>query len=104
VGGIVPGIFKIGLAGGAIDNIVDLNLYKRGEVGLVTRSAGMLNEMCLLIKENTSGLFQGIHIGGDTFPGSNFLDHVLYYESCKEVKLIVLLGELGGIQEILVAN
>ena len=38
----------------------------------------------------------GIAIGGDVFPGSTLSDHCLRYENIPQIKLIVVLGELGG--------
>ncbi len=41
----------------------------------------------------------GIAIGGDVFPGSTLSDHCLRYENIPQIKLIVVLGELGGTDE-----
>ena len=41
----------------------------------------------------------GIAIGGDRYPGSNFLDHMLRYQANPNVKMLVLLGEVGGTDE-----
>lgn len=41
----------------------------------------------------------GIAIGGDVFPGSTLSDHCLRYENIPQVRLIVVLGELGGTDE-----
>ena len=43
-----------------------------------------------------SSLRAGIAIGGDVFPGSTLSDHCLRYQNIPEIKLIVVLGELGG--------
>ena len=52
-----------------------------------------------MIARNTNGVFEGVAIGGDRFPGSTFLDHLLRFEAEPAVKVLVLLGELGGIEE-----
>ena len=39
---------------------------------------------------------EGVAIGGDRYPGSRFLDHLLRYEANPRVKMLVLLGEVGG--------
>lgn len=44
-------------------------------------------------------LAAGIAIGGDSFPGSTLSDHCLRYENIPQVKIIVVLGELGGTDE-----
>ncbi len=99
VGGIMPGAFKIGNAGGALSNLQMSKLYQPGSVGLVSKSGGMLNEMTNIISRNTDGLYEGIAIGGDTYPGSSLLDHLLRYEKNPEISMLVVLGELGGKEE-----
>jgi len=104
VGGIKPGCLRIGNTGGSLDNIIDCKLYRRGNVAFVTRSGGLLNELCNIVSKKTNGIYQGISIGGDMNPGSKFIDHIMNYEKNKNIKLIILLGEVGGIQEIIVGN
>jgi ATP citrate (pro-S)-lyase len=41
----------------------------------------------------------GVAIGGDRYSGSRFLDHILRYQANPSVKMIVLLGEVGGVDE-----
>ena len=104
VGGIKPKHFRIGNTGGSIENLENSRLLSSGSVALVSRSGGLLNEMCRIISDNTNGVYQAISIGGDRWPGSNFLNFVMDYEKDENVKMIVLLGEIGGIQEILISN
>lgn len=70
-----------------------------------------------MIAHCADGVCEGIAIGGDRYPGSRFLDHLLRcaaaaagvhrtlnidarsYEANPDVKLMVLLGEVGGIDE-----
>uniref|UniRef100_UPI00358E963A ATP-citrate synthase n=1 Tax=Myxine glutinosa TaxID=7769 RepID=UPI00358E963A len=99
VGGIKPGCFKIGNTGGMLDNILSSKLYRPGSVGYVSRSGGMSNELNNIMSRTTDGVYEGVAIGGDRYPGSTFLDHVLRYQDKPEVKLIVLLGEVGGTEE-----
>lgn len=47
----------------------------------------------------TNGTYEGIAIGGDRYPGTTFIDHMLRYEADDNVKMLVLLGEVGGIEE-----
>jgi succinyl-CoA synthetase alpha subunit len=44
-------------------------------------------------------LAAGIAIGGDTFPGSTLSDHCIRYQHIPQIKMIVVLGELGGRDE-----
>lgn len=99
VGAIGAGAFKVGNTGGTLENIRDQKLYRRGSVGLVTKSGGLLNEMFNIISHNSDGIFEGVAIGGDKYPGSSLVDHVMRYEHNPKIKMIVALGELGGDEE-----
>ncbi|CAG5111222.1 Oidioi.mRNA.OKI2018_I69.chr2.g5550.t1.cds [Oikopleura dioica] len=99
VGGIKPGCFKIGNTGGMLDNILDSKLYRPGSVAYVSRSGGMSNELNNIISRATNGVFEGCAIGGDRYPGSTFLDHLIRYHNEPKVQLLVLLGEIGGLEE-----
>ncbi|MDO8655780.1 MAG: citrate/2-methylcitrate synthase, partial [Nanoarchaeota archaeon] len=100
VGGIAAGAFRIaGYAGGKTENILRAKLYRAGSVGLVSKSGGMMNELFNMISRTTNGIKEGLAIGGDVYPGSNLVDHLLRYEKDPDIKLMVALGELGGKQE-----
>lgn len=99
VGGIKPGCFKIGNTGGMMDNIVASKLYRPGSVAYVSKSGGMSNELNNIIAHTTNGVYEGIAIGGDRYPGTTFIDHILRYEADPKCKIIVLLGEVGGVEE-----
>jgi ATP citrate (pro-S)-lyase len=104
VGGIKAGCFKIGNAGGPIENIIDSKLHRPGSVGFVSKSGGLSNEAYNIIARNTDGLYEGIAIGGDTYPGSTLLDHLLRFENIPEIKMLVCLGEVGGNAEYEIAE
>ncbi|KAI5619664.1 ATP-citrate synthase, partial [Silurus asotus] len=99
VGGIKPGCFKIGNTGGMLDNILASKLYRPGSVAYVSRSGGMSNELNNIISRSTDGVYEGVAIGGDRYPGSTFMEHVLRYQDTPGVKMIVVLGEIGGTEE-----
>jgi len=99
VGGIVPGAFKIANVGGTIENIVNSKLHRAGSCGLVTRSGGLFNELSNIISINADGIAEGVAIGGDRFVGSVFIDNLLRMEQNPDVKYMLLLGEVGGIEE-----
>ena len=99
VGGIKAGCFKIGNSGGMMDNIISSKLYRAGSVGYVSKSGGMSNELNNILSLTTNGTYEGIAIGGDRYPGSTFIDHLLRYEADPNCKMLVLLGEVGGIEE-----
>jgi ATP-citrate lyase alpha-subunit len=104
VGGFVAGGFKIGNAGGAISNLTMSGLYRPGSVGLVSKSGGMMNEIAHLISMNSDGVYEGLAIGGDKYPGTTLLDHLLRYEANPEIKMMVVLGEVGGKEEYNIAD
>jgi ATP-citrate lyase alpha-subunit len=104
VGGISAGAFRIGNTGGTIENIIASKLYRPGSVGFVSKSGGMSNEMFRVIADNTNGIYEGIAIGGDAFPGSTFYEHIERFEQNEAIKMIVLLGELGGTDEYKIAD
>ncbi|OWA50935.1 ATP-citrate synthase [Hypsibius exemplaris] len=99
VGGIKPGCFKIGNTGGMLDNILASKLYRPGSVAYVSRSGGMSNELNNIISRASNGVYEGIAIGGDRYPGTTFIDHIFRYQLDPEIKMIVLLGEVGGVEE-----
>jgi ATP citrate (pro-S)-lyase len=59
----------------------------------------MSNEMYNVLARVTDGLYEGIAIGGDAYPGSTLSDHVLRFNNIPQIKMIVVLGELGGCDE-----
>ncbi|PRP77795.1 ATP-citrate synthase-like [Planoprotostelium fungivorum] len=99
VGGIKPGCFRIGNTGGMIDNVIASKLYRPGSVAYVSRSGGMSNELNNIISRHSDGVYEGVSIGGDRYPGSTFIEHLLRYESDPGIKILVLLGEVGGVEE-----
>lgn len=99
VGGVKPGCFKIGNTGGMTDNILHSKLYRSGSVAYVSRSGGMSNELNNIISKASNGVLEGVAIGGDRYPGTTFMDHIMRYQKNLDAKLIVLLGEVGGIEE-----
>ena len=82
-----------------LDNIVMSKLYRPGSVAYVSKSGGMSNELNNIICRNSDGVYEGIAIGGDRYPGSRFIDHLLRYNDNPSVHILVLLGEVGGVDE-----
>jgi len=99
VGAIAPGAFKVANIGGTIENIVKSKLHREGSCGLVTRSGGLFNELSNIIALNADGISEGVAIGGDRYVGSVFIDHLLRMEKNPDVKYMILLGEVGGVEE-----
>jgi succinyl-CoA synthetase alpha subunit len=99
VGGIKAGAFKIANTAGTLENIILSKLYRPGSVGFVSKSGGLSNEMNFMIAQTTDGVYESIAIGGDRYPGSRLIDHLLRYEENPNIKMLVCLGEIGGTEE-----
>ena len=59
----------------------------------MSRSGGMSNELNNIISRTTDGVYEGVAIGGDRYPGTTFMDHVMRYQENPDVKMLVVLGE-----------
>lgn len=64
----------------SIDSVVVLQLYRPGTVAYVSKSGGMSNELNNIIARNSDGVYEGVAIGGDRYPGTRFIDHLLRYQ------------------------
>jgi ATP citrate (pro-S)-lyase len=104
VGGIAAGAFRIGNTAGMLDNIVASKLHRAGSVAYVSKSGGLSNELNNIIAMNTDGVYEGVAIGGDRYPGSTFIQHIMRYEKNPDISMIVLLGEVGGTDEYVVVD
>lgn len=98
-GAITPGAFRTGNIGGTIENVISSKLTRAGSCGLVTRSGGLINELANILSIHADGIAEGVAIGGDRYVGSVFIDHLLRMEQNPAVKYMVLLGEVGGLEE-----
>ena len=65
----------------------------------MSRSGGMSNELNNIISRTTDGVYEGVAIGGDRYPGTTFMDHVMRYQENPDVKMIVVLGEVQQQQQ-----
>lgn len=104
VWGIIAWWFRIGNTWWSLKNIIKSRLYVQGSIWFVAKSWWMSNEMYRIIAKNTNWLHTGYSIGWDRFPLSTLKDIVLQYEKNKEIKLIILLGEVGNKDEIEIAD
>ncbi len=104
VGGITAGAFRIANIGGTLSNMIQSKLHRAGSCGLVTRSGGLFNELANIIAQNADGIAEGIAIGGDRFVGTTFVDYLVLMEKDPKIKYMLMLGEVGGVDEYQVIN
>lgn len=97
LGLISPGIIKLGMAGGPVDDV--RKAYMPGQVGIASRSGGMTTEVANLLTTQGIGQSTCVGIGGDPVVGSNFLDLIPLFDSDPETKAVVLFSEPGGVIE-----
>jgi succinyl-CoA synthetase alpha subunit len=89
---ITPGECKVG--------IMPAHIYRRGSVGVVSRS-GTLNYEAVS-QMTTLGLGQStcVGIGGDPVNGVDFKAVLHEFEQDPETEAVVMIGEIGGPQEV----
>lgn len=94
MGLISPEEAKIGLVGGRVEDIK--KSYKKGPVGIMSRSGGMTTEIANLLTQSGFGQSTCVSIGGDPIVGSNFLELLPLYCEDEQTKALVLYCEPGG--------
>jgi len=91
-GSISPGKSMMGIMPG--------HIYIPGNVGVIGRSGTLGYEAASQMKEAGIGVSTSIGIGGDPINGSSFKDHLEIFEQDDETKAVVIIGEIGGPQEV----
>jgi malate-CoA ligase subunit alpha len=85
--------------GKAMLGIMPGHIYKRGTVGLVTRSGTLGYEAASQMKAVGIGISTSVGIGGDPINGSSFVDVLQRFEADPETEAVMMIGEIGGPQE-----
>jgi len=99
VGGNTSGVISPKLAMmGSFPHWIE-RVYKKGNIGVMTRSGSLTNEVTAMIVEAGYGVSTLIGVGGDPVPGTRFAEFLPLYEADEETKAIVIIGELGGTME-----
>lgn len=104
VGIIKAGSIRVGYSGGSTENLIDSKLYQPGSVGVITVSGGMSNEVYNIVSKNSDGVNEGVAVGGDSFPLSTLLENTLRLADDPDIKMLVVLGEIGGTDEYEIAE
>lgn len=96
IGGNCPGIIsaeesKIGIMPG--------HVFKRGKVGLISRSGTLTYEAAAALSQAGLGTTTTVGIGGDPVIGTTFKDLLPLFNQDPETEAVVLIGEIGGSDE-----
>lgn len=95
-GVLIPNLHTLG--------IIPAHMGLTGSTGVVSRSGTLTYELTAGLSARGIGQRYVIGIGGDPVRGTNFVDCLELFEKDPEVTQIVLIGEIGGTDELLAAD
>ncbi|NTW82388.1 MAG: ATP citrate lyase [Chlorobiaceae bacterium] len=99
IGIMSAGECRLGVIGGEYKNLKLCNLYRPGSFGVITKSGGLSNETMWLCAQNGDGITSAVAIGGDSYPGTDFVTYLQMFENDPDTKAVVIVGEVGGTLE-----
>lgn len=80
----------------ALVGILPPNIFKKGNVGLISRSGTLTYEMVHQLTSNNIGQSTCVGIGGDPISGLYYNELLQLYQDDPQTNAIVLIGEIGG--------
>jgi succinyl-CoA synthetase alpha subunit len=84
--------------------IMPAHVFKRGIVGVASRSGTLTYEIATGLSISGLGQSTCIGLGGDPIVGLSFVDVLKEFERDKQTKAVALIGEIGGNLEELAAE
>jgi len=97
LGIISPDEVKMGGIGGPAANT--RQAYRKGPVGIMSRSGGMTTEIASTLTAAGIGQSTAVSIGGDAIIGSTYAELMPLFEADAETKAIAIYSEPGGRME-----